>query len=108
MEHWLQSAKKGQKDLEAQLIEVDSDGNGKIDRNDVNNYTLAQDLRKADQLCVRFVKALQRRNKRVGGLWITGPPKSGKISCSHTSNPKTIKITAQNAKGETIFSKYIF
>lgn len=105
---WLQSAGKG-----GSWTEVDSDGNGIVDSNDVNNTTLAGDLGIADQLCSRYIQARWQTNSELSpwvaptALWLAGPGQSGRLSCTHTATERTITLIAQDRNGTVFYSKRI-
>ena len=120
LQAWLQSALRG---LEAgktgddgKLYEVDSNGDGTLDNNDVNNYTLGQDLGAANQLCSRFVNARQQLFEEIEmslwdptvTLWVSGAAAAGRISCSHAANATSITLIAQDFKENEIHRKVIY
>lgn len=111
LQAWLNSAKK--RGFYSALVEVDSDGDGLIDSNDVANSTLATDLTIANQLCSRYVNARVQLLGEVSPwthntLWIAGAGTPGKISCYHDPNALILKLHAQDNDGTTIFTKDIF
>ena len=113
---WLNSALKGKASaVGGALFEVDSNGNGAVSNDDVNNSTLGVDLGTASQLCSRYVSAKQTLQGEMspwssvsGSLWTAGAATAGRISCSHAVNATSISIIAQDANGAVINSKTIY
>jgi prepilin-type N-terminal cleavage/methylation domain-containing protein len=71
---WILSARKGG----SNLYELDTDGDGSIlPGTDLNNYTLANDLQIANQLCQRYINARWATNQEyspwsgAASLWTT-------------------------------------
>ncbi len=113
LQAWLDSAKRG--GTMGDLTEIDTNGDGLIDGNDLKNSVLAQDLAVANQLCSRYISA--RWNMYQEGspwfvaqpLWVTGPGVPGKISCYHIANPSMLVLTARDALGNVLYlQKVVF
>jgi len=118
LQAWLHSAVKGVisgTGTVAALREVDSTGDGQITSADANNSALGQ-LLSTGALCAQYVSAkynLQGEESpwaaTPGSLWTAGAAQSGKITCSeNTSSPFNIRIAAQDALGNNIYSKTLY
>jgi len=104
---WLQSAGRG-----GALTEVDSDGDGVITDNDVNDTTLAMDVGLANQLCARYINSRWRLYSELSpfnmtSLWVTGAGVAGKLACAHGAGARSIKIVAQDRNGNIFYEKLI-
>lgn len=104
---WLQSARKG-----SSLIEVDSNGDGTIDNNDVDSQALANDLTVQDQLCSRYVTSRAPLNEvspwdPAVPLWIVGSTASGRLTCAHGSGATKLYFSARDKNGVVFYSKYL-
>lgn len=103
---WMQSAVKG-----GLGTDVDSNGDGEVGTNDVNNFTLSSDLTVGNRLCQRYINARWLSNEELspwtatGSLWIAGAVTPGKISCSHEPSEWVVQLTAQDANGVTFYTK---
>jgi prepilin-type N-terminal cleavage/methylation domain-containing protein len=116
---WLNSAMKGLaagQSTQGQLYEVDSNGDGAVNSNDANNYTLGQAL-SGGGLCTSYVSAKQTLQKESspwattnGSLWMAGSPTSGRIGCSDTSGNGSYSIVLQatDANEQLIHEKTLY
>jgi prepilin-type N-terminal cleavage/methylation domain-containing protein len=116
---WLHSALKGLwggTGTLGQLHEVDSNGDGAVDSNDANNYTLGQAL-SGGGLCASYVSAKEALQKETspwaatsGSLWVAGAPVSGKISCSDTvsGGGYSVYIEARDENNQPIHIKTLY
>lgn len=115
---WLHAAVKG---LQAgtgplgQLREVDSDGNGMVNSNDVNNFILGQSLNQPHGLCSQYVFAKQRLQSEMspwavttGYLWSSGSAQAGRVACSHPANARVIQLSAWDSEGQNIAVKMLY
>lgn len=102
---WLQSAGKG-----GTMTEVDSNGDGAVGTNDVNNSQLAADLG-ATNLCSRYIAARFTLNPEYSpwnaatSLWVNGAAASGRVSCSHSG--RVIILEARDNSGAQLYKKSI-
>ncbi len=115
---WLMSALKG-----GTLTEVDSDGNGIINDNDLNDSTLAADLATGGQLCRRYINARWNISQEKSpwnaatSLWSAtaaplaagSPAGKARIICSHPNGGRQVVITAydNSTTPAVIYSKAI-
>ncbi len=113
LQAWLDSAKRS--GTLGDLTEIDTNGDGIIDGNDLKNSLLGQDLAVANQLCSRYISARWNMYKEgspwfvAQPLWITGPGAPGKISCYHVANASMLVLTARDALGNILyFQKVVF
>jgi prepilin-type N-terminal cleavage/methylation domain-containing protein len=113
LQAWLDSAKKG--GLGADIVEIDTNGDGVIDGNDEKNSGLELDLSIENQLCSRYISARWKMYKEGSPwfsgqpLWVTGPGSPGRISCYHAANGSMVILTARDSMGNILYlQKVIF
>jgi len=115
---WLHSAIKGimaGTSPVGQIYEVDTNADGSVNNNDINNSQLGN-LLVTGAFCATYVAAKQALQLErspwadtPGSLWIAGPASAGRISCSQTVvAPWRIVISAQDSDNMVIHSKTIY
>ena len=119
---WLNSALKGLAagtGTAGLLYEVDTTGDGVVDSNDANNYTLGLALNSgavAGNLCSSYVQAkfnLQKEGSpwaaTQGSLWVSGNSQPGRIACSQTTAaPFSINVIATDSGNNVIHQKALY
>jgi prepilin-type N-terminal cleavage/methylation domain-containing protein len=111
LQEWLHSAKKSGQT--AVIREVDSNGDGVIDSNDVPNSVLTNDLAVENQLCVRYINARWNSYREISPwaadqlLWATGQANPGRISCYHSANANTIILTGCDREGNVLYMQEV-
>lgn len=115
---WLNSAMKGIQSgtgPAGTLVEVDSDANGLVNQNDVNNFFLGQTMSTGHGLCSAYVgakRALQSEMSpwaaTAGYLWSVGSAQSGRVACSHAVNGRVIQLSAWDSEGQNIAVKQLY
>jgi prepilin-type N-terminal cleavage/methylation domain-containing protein len=115
---WLHAALKGIQgggSMPGRLFEVDSNGDGLIDNNDLNNSALGS-LLNVGTLCQQYVSTkfqLQSEmspwGKTAGCLWSAGATsQAGRIVCSHGASDTSVRILAADSDGQLIHIKTIY
>lgn len=108
---WLMSAARG-----GTLTEVDSNGNGSVDNNDVNNAQLAADLTTGGQLCQRYINARGLIIKEwspwnaANSLWSAAAAPTvapEQVVCSHPANGRQLILIAYDRAGAAIYFKTV-
>jgi prepilin-type N-terminal cleavage/methylation domain-containing protein len=119
LQAWLHSALNGLIsgiDLQGQLYEVDSNGDGIIQSvTDMNNSALGSLLNSANGLCSQYVNAKQISQREMspwantpGSLWAAGVAAPGRINCSHGAASSTLTIIVEDSTGQSIHTKIIY
>lgn len=107
LQAWLDSAKKT--GLGADLVEIDTNGDGVIDVNDLKNSELAKDLAIENQLCSRYISARWQMYKEGSPwflgqpLWVTGAGAPGRISCYHGANASMVTLAGRDSMGNILY-----
>ncbi|MHB8880747.1 MAG: type II secretion system protein [Thermodesulfovibrionales bacterium] len=115
---WLHSALKGlagSAGVIGQYYEVDSNADGAVSANDLNNSQLSM-LLVAGTLCDNYVAARQSLHREMspwaatpGSLWISGPPISGRVACSQpVAAPWKLAVFAVDPGGAVLHLKDIY
>jgi prepilin-type N-terminal cleavage/methylation domain-containing protein len=115
---WLNSAMKGIQagmGVQGRLFEVDSNGDGLVDNNDLNNSALGS-LVTNGGFCAQYVSTkfvLQNEMspwaKTAGCLWSAGATsQAGRIVCSHGASDTSVRIVAADADAQVIHEKTLY
>jgi prepilin-type N-terminal cleavage/methylation domain-containing protein len=113
LQAWLHSAKKtGQA---VNLIEVDSNGDGVVDNNDLKNSALSAELTVENGLCVQYVLARWNQYKEMSPwytdkpLWVAGAAGVGQVSCYHPANAEAVTLAGYDKTGNVLYiQKVVF
>lgn len=109
---WLQSARRGG----STLREVDSNGNGVVDSNDLTNSDLAGHLTAANGICSDYISARFAQNPEyspwnaIESLWVTAAGNAnanGRISCTHSAIDPQVILTAYDKSGTQLYRKVV-
>jgi type IV pilus assembly protein PilA len=111
LQAWLNSALKT--GLGSSLHEIDSDNNGQVNNDDVDNSTLSSDGVCADYVKVQSDPSPDKDLKSPwsGGvaLWVTGTPGNGQIGCLPGSGTSSyVTISAMDFQGNLIHEKTLY
>jgi len=115
---WLHSALKGIQGgiaLPGRLIELDTNGDGIIDNNDMNNSAVGA-LLNAGALCQQYVSAKFRLQSEMspwgttaGSLWCAAATsQAGRIVCSDGAAFISVRILAYDSDAQLIHEKTIY